>query len=91
LDPEVYTNPPPPLMDRDFTASDTEATDTNRGGRDVVPVVPPQKETPSYTITNRTIDRTMSAATPGAAEIANVLYTLIKDLKALKLGINLDV
>jgi hypothetical protein len=88
LDEEVYESGPPPLMDRDFSAGDTEAVDRTAGGRDArtPPVVPPS--TPAYTVTNGTIDRTYDANGTSTAELADVLYTLIQDLKKLNLGIH---
>jgi hypothetical protein len=88
MDEESYDADVPPLMGRDIQTGDTEARDARRGGRDESPPPPIPKLSPKYTVTNGTLDRTYDANATTTAELADVLYTLITDLKALRVGIH---
>jgi hypothetical protein len=55
-------------------------------GTDIVPVGPMLPASPSaYTVTNGTLDRTYDADTVAVAELADIVYSLITDLKAAKI------
>jgi hypothetical protein len=66
-----------------LTLPPTTPTDTSRGGVDEPVAVQADVSFPLYTITNLTYDRTYNANGSSTGELADVLGTLIRDVRTM--------